>query len=159
MAITFSKLRNDEGWGLRGDKASPSDQPPEPGTTITVTKRSGETNDVVMGTVIAQGDDWWLATLGKKKWVKRPPGLSEVRARYEVEHNTVVEAVTPPSPAVRPITPPYDPSSANYTERRLADEESKEKAEDEARWAEALASEPPPETVKDDHGFDWGEEQ
>jgi hypothetical protein len=143
--ITFAALKDINtgertGWGLRGDKSTPSEQPPEEGTTITVTKRSGETNDVVMGEVIAQGDDWWLATLGVKKEVARPPGLSETRARYEPEHNTVVEGVTPPpSPIMAPITPPYDANSTNYTERRLAAEEAADRAEDEARLAERAA--------------------
>lgn len=31
---------------------------------VTVTRRNGETQDVQMGRVLAQGDDWWLATVG-----------------------------------------------------------------------------------------------
>lgn len=62
--ITFSKLRDSEDWGLRGAKASPDEKPPEEGATVTVTKRNGDTQEVEMGRVVAQGDDWWLATLG-----------------------------------------------------------------------------------------------
>jgi hypothetical protein len=62
--ITFSRLRDSEDWGLRGAKASPDEKPPEEGATVTVTRRNGETQDVEMGRVIAQGDDWWLATVG-----------------------------------------------------------------------------------------------
>ena len=63
-SVTFSRLRDSEDWGLRGSKELPTDLPPQEGSMVTVTKKSGETQDVQMGRVIAQGDDWWLATVG-----------------------------------------------------------------------------------------------
>ena len=62
--VTFSRLRDSDDWGIRGSKEQPTDVPPEQGTMVTVTKKSGETQDVQMGRVIAQGDDWWLAAVG-----------------------------------------------------------------------------------------------
>lgn len=62
--ITFSRLRDSEDWGLRGTKEELTEHPPAEGTMVTVTKRNGDTQEVEMGKVIAQGDDWWLATVG-----------------------------------------------------------------------------------------------
>lgn len=62
--ITFSRLRDSEDWGLRGTKDNPTEHPPGEGTMVTVTKRNGDTQEVEMGRVVAQGDDWWLATVG-----------------------------------------------------------------------------------------------
>lgn len=68
--ITFSRLRDSEDWGLRGSKDSPDEQPPQEGSSVTVTKKSGEQQEVVMGRVIAQGDDWWLAASGATNHTK-----------------------------------------------------------------------------------------
>jgi hypothetical protein len=67
--ITFSKLKNRDNpdgpttWGLRASKSSPDEQPPAEGSTVIVTKKGGETQEVTMGRVIAQGDDYWLADI------------------------------------------------------------------------------------------------
>lgn len=68
--ITFSRLRDSEDWGLRGTKDNLTEHPPGEGTMVTVTKRNGDTQEVEMGRVVAQGDDWWLATVGGKTQTK-----------------------------------------------------------------------------------------
>lgn len=75
MKITFAKLRDDEGWGLRGSK-EPGTSAPAEGSTVKVTKRDETVVSRSMGRIVAQGDDWWLATCGFKKDT-RPPGRRE----------------------------------------------------------------------------------
>ena len=66
--ITFHALKNrdnpeEKEWGLRGGKSSPDEQPPAEGSTVTVTKKNGDEQELTMGRVIAQGDDWWIAKI------------------------------------------------------------------------------------------------
>ena len=75
MKITFAKLRDEDGWGLRGSKEVDS-YPPEEGTTVDVYKKSGDVVKRTMGKVVAMGDDWWLATCGFKKETQ-PPGRQD----------------------------------------------------------------------------------
>lgn len=143
--ITFAALKNiDTGertaWGLRGDK-SPGEQPPEEGTTVTATRKSGETTEVVMGKVVAQGDDWWLAEKGRKLDT-RPPGMQQANDHMQHQH---------------------DPNSSNYTERRFAREEAADREEDAARLADRDGGPPDlvqpfnPKTTPDDSAaeFNW----
>ena len=62
-SITFSRLRDSGDWSLRGTKQEPHDHPPGEGEMVTVTKKGGDTQEVAVGRVVAQGDDWWLATI------------------------------------------------------------------------------------------------
>ena len=143
MKITFAKLRNEQGWGIRGDKAT-GESLPEMGSTVTVHKRSGDTSDVIMGAVVAEGDDWWLAKIGEKP-DRRPPGQ---RGAEEAERQ--------PTEDKPPLSPPYDPNSHNATERRLAREQADEEV---ARRAEASVSKYSASTEESStSGFDWGEE-
>tara|TARA_R110002020_G_scaffold128335_2_gene287595 strand:+ start:1068 stop:1478 length:411 start_codon:yes stop_codon:yes gene_type:complete len=61
--ITFTSLRNpkDGKWGVRGDKAHPGERPPLVDSIIVVTKKDESTARVLMGDVIAEGDEYWIA--------------------------------------------------------------------------------------------------
>jgi len=134
--ITFARIKDPEtrepvGWGLRGAKSHPDEPPPEEGAEVVVMKRDGSSTDAVMGRVIAQGDDWWLAHVGRKHDT-RPPGLRI--AQQPEPHQAATER-----PVGGELVPPFDPKSNNYTERRLAreQEEATDRAQDEAIRAEA----------------------
>lgn len=134
MDITFSRLRNSDDWGLRGTKDTPEDQPPEEGGMVTVTKKSGEQQDVQMGRVVAQGDDWWLATSGASNNTATCRAcacdscvsLMAMTKRLVAGMRDQVVATIPeghPKPNLK---------SSNYTERRLAREAEEDKLASEA---------------------------
>ena len=136
MKINFAKLRDSGEWGLRGSKESASDVTPAEGSTVTVTKKGGDKVKRTMGRVVAEGDDWWLATCGFKKDTT-PPGRRNDWGADAVEVATVTA---------------------------LTEAEREENAaEDAARWEdrnEALdrdATLSPGELLPEDEEFDWGE--
>jgi len=134
MDITFSRLRDSDDWGLRGTKDTPEDQPPEEGGMVTVTKKSGEQQEVQMGRVVAQGDDWWLATSGASNNTAKCRACNCdacVSLMHKVKQMVGV-VDTPAVPATNPSEPSPDAGSSNYTERRLAREAEEDKLADEA---------------------------
>jgi len=130
MTITFSKLRDSEDWGLRGEKETPDAQPPEEGTMVTVLKKSGEQQDVEMGRVVAQGDDWWLATTGasnnnnNNNKVCRACTCDSCVGLIAKFKQLVTYLRDQRDAAVPDGHPKPDASSSNYTERRLAREDA-----------------------------------
>jgi len=141
--ITFSRLRDSEDWGLRGTKESSEDQPPEEGGMVTVTKKSGEQQEVQMGRVVAQGDDWWLATSGASNNTATCRScacdscvslMAKVKRLVAGMDDQVVAAIPEghPKPNLE---------SSNYTERRLAREAEEDKLATEASATEASATE------------------
>lgn len=126
MTITFSKLRDSEDWGLRGNKETPDEQLPQEGTMVTVTKKSGEQQDVIMGRVVAQGDDWWLATTGASNNTAtcRACACDVCVGLMAKLKQLVVDTDDQHDAAIPEGHPKPDANSDNYTERRLAREES-----------------------------------
>lgn len=116
--ITFSRLRDSDDWGLRGSKDSPDEKPPQEGTSVTVTKKSGEQQEVVMGRVIAQGDDWWLAASGASN------NTATCRACACDSCISLMAKVKRLVASMDDQADAADATSNNYTERRLAQEQA-----------------------------------
>lgn len=56
MKVTYSKLNSGD-WGVRVVLDEPFEEFPEPGTEVTVTKKSGETSQRTVANKVWEGED------------------------------------------------------------------------------------------------------